>query len=357
VEVLTTCAEDHFTWKNTAEPGEKMLNGVLVRRFLVNPERVSRDFLSIQQRISRGHRVTRSEEEQWIGGSVVSDGLNDHLAGNCHRYDAVVFIPYLFGLTYFGMPLCPEKTFLIPCLHDEPFAYLSIFREMFGRPLGLLFNTVPEMQLAKRIYGVPPQKSFLVSLGFESDGIYRPDLFRARHGLEEPYVLFAGRREGGKNVPLLIEYFRTFRERSGSGMKLVLLGTGEVDLRRSDREFILDCGYLSRQEKQDAMAGCRVFCQPSVNESLSIVIMEAWLAGSPVLVHGDCGVTRYHAEKSNGGLWFSDYLAFEECLRWFLDNPSNARAMGRNGAEYVGENYSWDAVLDRFEEALERTLP
>jgi glycosyltransferase involved in cell wall biosynthesis len=356
VEVLTTCAEDHFTWKNTTQPGVKTVNGVPVRRFLVNPERVSREFLAVQQRISRGHRITRSEEELWIGGSVVSDGLNEFLLQNCERYDAVVFIPYLFGLTYFGVPLCPEQAFLIPCLHDEPFAYLSIFREMFARPRGLLFNTIPEMELAQRIYGIPKEKSFLVSLGFEAADVYDPDSFRSKRGLKEPYVLFAGRREGGKNIPLLVDYFRTFHRRNGGGVRLVLLGTGEVNLERSDRGRILDFGYLSLQEKLDAMAGCRVFCQPSVNESLSIVMMEAWLAGSPVLVHGQCAVTRDHVERSDGGLWFDDYFTFEECLKWFLAHPKEAASMGGAGGAYVRRHYSWEAVLRRFEESIRKAL-
>ena len=96
-----------------------------------------------------------------------------------------------------------------------------------------------------------------------------------------------------------------------------------------------DLGFVSEADKLAAMAGSLAFCQPSVNESFSIVLMETWLAGRPVLVHGNCAVTRHHVETSGGGLWFDDYFSFEECLDWFLSHPRECGAMARQGADYV----------------------
>jgi glycosyltransferase involved in cell wall biosynthesis len=193
-------------------------------------------------------------------------------------------------------------------------------------------------------------------MGLEEPRERNPEGFRRRKGLTEPFLLYAGRREGGKNTPLLVEYFRTFRRRTGRPLKLLLLGTGEVDLRGGGDEDVLDLGFVPRQEKIDAMAASLAFCQPSVNESFSIVLMETWLAGRPVLVNGRCAVTRDHVERSNGGLWFDDYLTFEECLCRFLDLPEEGASMAGLGGDYVRRNYSWDAVLDRFEEALGKTV-
>jgi glycosyltransferase involved in cell wall biosynthesis len=353
VDALATCADDPHTWKNVRAPGEEQVGGVTVRRFPVNPGRMSKNFLDIQRRISRGHRVTRSEEEQWIEGSVVSDGLDGWLATEGGRYDALVFVPYLFGVTWSGSKIAPEKSLLLPCLHDEAFAHLSIYRDMFLRFRGFLFNSLPEMAFARRLYGVPAERSYLVSMGFDDDADYRPERFLRERGLEGPFLLYAGRREGGKNTGMLIEYFRTYRDRTGSGLKLVLIGTGDVPLKARDRGSIFDFGFVPSREKLDAMAASTAFCQPSTNESFSIVLMESWLAGRPVLVHGDCAVTRDHAERSNGGLWFDDYLTFEECLNRLIERPREAAAMAAAGRNYVLENYSWSAVLDRFEEALE----
>ena len=354
VEVLTTCARDHFTWKNYYEPGKKTINDILVWRFRVNLNRRSDEFLTIQSRID--HRLDVSLEEQihWLKESVNSDELYGYIDKHRHNYDCFIFIPYLFGLTYWGVRVCPEKSLLIPCLHDETFAHLKIYRELFDKVKGLMFNTFPEIELAKKLYQVPNEKISLVSLGFNTAKNYNPEAFRKKYALNVPFVLFAGRREGGKNTPLLIEYFRIYKSYNKNDLKLVLLGTGEVNIPSESKKDILDFCYIDEKEKLDGFSAALFFCQPSVNESLSIVIMESWLSGRPVLVHGDCAVTEDHCRRSQGGLFFKNYFEFEECLNFFLQNRALADHLGKNGQAYVEKNFSWEAVLDRFEAALDK---
>jgi glycosyltransferase involved in cell wall biosynthesis len=83
------------------------------------------------------------------------------------------------------------------------------------------------------------------------------------------------------------------------------------------------------------------------------MILEAWLAGLPCLIHADCAVTRYHVEQSAGGLWFIDYPDFHEALDFLLDHPRVRREMGERGREYVLSKYSWDEVMGNFSAALE----
>jgi glycosyltransferase involved in cell wall biosynthesis len=115
---------------------------------------------------------------------------------------------------------------------------------------------------------------------------------------------------------------------------------------------ILTIGFKLRKEKLDVYAAASILCQPSVNESFSIVLMESWLAEVPVIVHGDCTVTRYHLRKSQGGLYFRTYEEFEGALDFLLENPQIAKRIRKNGRLYVLTNYNWDAVLKRFESAL-----
>lgn len=358
VELLTTCARDHFSWQNHYPEGEETANGVRVRRFAVDNDRQIERFLAIQNRISNRLPVTRDEEVQWIEGSVVSRRLCQFIEKNQQQYDFLIFIPYLFGTTYWGANLFPEKTLLIPCLHDEPFAYLQIFRELFQKVRGVMFNTATEMRFGQELYELDPKKCTVVSLGFEkgktADG---GELFRRKFGIKDPYILFAGRREKGKNVPLLIEYFRAYKEHNPNNLKLVLLGSGAVDLIPEDKRHIFDFGYVSEEEKLSATAGALAFCQPSVNESLSIVVLQSWLHAVPALVHRNCAVTRDHCLNSNGGLFFGSYFEFEECLNTFLEKPELAKKMGQNGCAYVEKFFNWPAVLRHFEAALEKFQP
>jgi glycosyltransferase involved in cell wall biosynthesis len=101
------------------------------------------------------------------------------------------------------------------------------------------------------------------------------------------------------------------------------------------------------------MAGAVAFVHPSVNESFGIVLLEAWLAGTPGLVHARSAVLRWQCAQSNGGLWFRHYPDFEEALLRLLDDPPLRHALGAAGRAYVRRTYAWPAVEQRLFAALD----
>ncbi|HEV8308738.1 MAG TPA: glycosyltransferase family 4 protein [Methylomirabilota bacterium] len=355
VEVLTTCARDHLTWKNAVRPGARAERGVTVRRFRVKP-RNERRFDWLQRRILTGHRLSPEDERRWAEESVSSPDLFAHLVRHRADHNVVCFAPYLFGTTLRGVPLVPERAVLIPCLHDEPFAHLGIVRASFETCRGFIFNSPPEAELARRLYGVQDRPAGVVGLGFDPlppVDAQAIDRFRRRHGLAGPVVLYLGRKETGKNVGLLIEYVRRYREAHRREVTLVLAGEGPVTASPGDAG-VRDLGYLDRQEKTVAYAAATVVCQPSLNESFSIVLMEAWLAGRPVLVHSACPVTTYHLYRADGGLVFGDFYEFAEALTLLLDDEALRGKLGAQGRAYVEAEYAWPEVTARLTETLAR---
>jgi glycosyltransferase involved in cell wall biosynthesis len=273
------------------------------------------------------------------------------LAATADRYDAVLAMPYLWGTTYFAYSACPSKAVIIPCLHDEPYAQLSFVAEMLSGARGLLFNTeVEAKQAGGLVEALAPWG--VVAVGFDPPsqaGRRR----RRRIRLPDPSILYVGRREGGKNTPLLIDYFRRYNRRRPGAVALVFAGGG--DPVPSDPE-ILEVQLDWRRGPHHLYEASTIVCQPSINESLSIVLLQGWLAARPGLVHGACDVTRMHCERSDGGLWFSSYAEFEEVLDRLLGSTVLREQLGRNGRAYVQRDYSWPAVLDRFDAAMERIL-
>jgi glycosyltransferase involved in cell wall biosynthesis len=164
-------------------------------------------------------------------------------------------------------------------------------------------------------------------------------------------LLYVGRREPDKNTPQLIDYFIRYKTRHPGDLRLTFVGAGDPLPRRNDL-IETEPDWSSDAMYRDA----DVFCHPSINESFSIVLMQAWLAELPAIVHGDCAVTREHCERSNGGLWFRSYVEFEELLDRLLASPALRSQLGRNGRAYVEREYSWDAVLRRFDSAMEQIL-
>jgi len=350
VTFLTTCAQDHFTWQNTRPPGEQSFRKLRVIRFPVDEDRNVESFLRVQTVISRNGNVSPAQEKTWIENSVNSRALYHHLRAHGHTYDWILVGPYLFGLTYFATRIHPEKTLLVPCLHDEPFAYLDIMKEMFGRVAGCLFNTEPEMDLARRLFNLPVTRCFVVGMGLDP---FTPDPQAAeRFRSDGPYLMYAGRREPLKGTPLLVDYVRTFRERTGKELRLVFTGSGPIDRPPEMERHITDLGFVSEEEKHAAMAGAVAFCHPSVNESLGIVLLEAWLAETPALVHAGSDVLRWQCRRSGGGLWFRHYPEFEEELLLLWNDQPLRRQMGRAGRAYVLETYAWTSVEQRLFAAL-----
>ncbi|NCC51441.1 MAG: hypothetical protein EOM20_09530, partial [Spartobacteria bacterium] len=142
VTFLTTCAENHFTWKNERPAGSARVGDIELLRFPVDEDRNLDTFLRIQTSICNGGDVSEADERAWMDNNVNSQALYNHLREEGARYDAILAGPYLFGLVWRAAQIHPRKTLLVPCLHDEPFAYLRIMRELFDGVAGCLFNAV-----------------------------------------------------------------------------------------------------------------------------------------------------------------------------------------------------------------------
>jgi glycosyltransferase involved in cell wall biosynthesis len=329
--------------------GVTNLNGVQVYRFPVDHSvRDAARYERLHSRLIRHETLPLDEQYEWIQHGVHSPALYAELERRQAEFDVVIFVPYLFGTTYYGSLLTPNRAVLWPCLHDEIYAYLAPTRDLFHACRGIMFNTIPERELAQRLYGQHPG-GCLVGFGMEPIA-GNAERFRMTHNLTDPFVLYSGRVESGKNVPLLVKYFVEYKRRQGGSLKLVLMGEGPALI--PVRPDIVRLGFQRGEAKHDVYAAATVLCQPSINESFSIVIMEAWLCAVPVLVHTDCAVTHDHVTRSDGGLYFRSYDEFEATVDLLVANSVIAHRLGENGLRYVRSNCNWGTVLQRFEAAL-----
>lgn len=356
VEVFTTCVRDFRSdWgQNYHRPGASVEKGVPIRRFAVR--RRDRDaFDAVNRKLMYGHPVSAAEEQIYVGESVCSPALVDYIADRQAEY-RFCFIPYMFGTTYWGIGACAGHAYLIPCLHDEAYARLDVFRRMITQVKKLILHTPAELALARSLYDPPNDALVLMGEGVDTDFTADAASFRSKYRIVAPFVLYAGRKDWGKNVEQLIHYFRRYRSRRhGTGgalgdvtCELVLIGGGHMPVAVSSDEGIRDLGFVPLQDKYDAYAAAALLCHPSLQESFSLVMTEAWAAGTPVLVHGACAVTREHCTRSNGGLYFTCYEEFEACLDLLLSQPGLRAALGQNGRRYVHQHYRWEIIVDRY---------
>lgn len=356
VEIITTCVKEFASdWtENYFKEGVEQIDGVVVRRFKVRKGDM-KEFHKVNARLMQGNTISYEEETTFLREMVNSPDMYDYLREHSEDYHRYVFIPYMFGTTYYGIQACPFKSILIPCFHDESYAYFRHFRETFRDLRGIVFNAKPEQELANEILDLRTVKQLLLGIGIETDIDYDADRFRKKYNINSPYIIYAGRKDEAKNINTLIKYFDEYSKRnkdSRQDIKLVLIGGGEVNIPDSIKDDVYDLGFVDIQDKYDACAGALCLCQPSKNESFSIVIMESWLCKRPVLVHNQCNVTSNFVKESNAGLYFDNYFEFEGCINYYIDNPQVAAKMGEAGRQYVLDNFKWDVIMKKFLEFL-----
>ncbi len=351
-EVLTTTIRDFMSdWtENAYAPGTYDEEGVPVHRFGV--QKTYWDIFGyINDRLLRKEKIRPEEETYFFREMLRSDDLMDFIRQN-QGPDIFIFIPYLFSTTVYGATIHPERSLLLPCLHDEPYATLSLVKRAFEGCAGILYNVEEEKELANRLYHLNPDRQRVMGIGLDTSLKGDAERFKEKYHIQDPFILYAGRKDRGKNTPLMIQYFHKFLQGYTDNLMLILIGNGEISIPDTLQERVLDLGFVPVQDKIDAYKAATVFCQPSVNESFSLVIMESWLQETPVMVHGGCPVTRGHCIRSNGGLYFVNYPEFEEVLTLLLDNESLRNRLGAAGRDYVLQNYQWNIIVERYKQAI-----
>jgi hypothetical protein len=102
------------------------------------------------------------------------------------------------------------------------------------------------------------------------------------------------------------------------------------------------------------MAAAELLIMPSYFESLSMVALEAWALGRPVLANGSCDVLKGQSLRSNAGLYYDGAMEFVETLRAIEQNRWLSASLGRNGRQFFREQYDWPVIERKYVEMLDR---
>jgi glycosyltransferase involved in cell wall biosynthesis len=97
-----------------------------------------------------------------------------------------------------------------------------------------------------------------------------------------------------------------------------------------------------------------VLVMPSYYESLSMVALEAWALGTPVLANGRCDVLKGQCLRSNAGLFYESYAEFAETLHAITSAPTLCETLGRNGRTYFRKHYAWSVIERKYLEMFDR---
>lgn len=356
LEILSTCVKEFSAdWnEDYHKPGISVEGGMTVRRFRVR-KRDAEAFHKVNIKLMRNEMPLKKEEEKIFAEEMVnSPDLYEYIERHKEEYGLFVFIPYMFGTTYYGIQRCLDRAVLIPCFHNESYVYMEIFKEQFPKAAGMIFHAEPEAELARRVYDLSGVNYAVLGEGVYTDITYNGGRFREKYSISDPFILYAGRKDVGKNIYTLIHNFVEYKSRNSNGLKLVLIGGGSVFIPEPAQKDVYDLGFVDIQDKFDAYAAAELLCQPSKNESFSLVVMESWLCERPVLVHEECAVTSYFSRQAGAGLYFNNYFEFEGAVNYILNHKETASEMGKQGRKFVIDNFAWDVIVKKYTAYFEK---
>jgi glycosyltransferase involved in cell wall biosynthesis len=179
-----------------------------------------------------------------------------------------------------------------------------------------------------------------------------PERFRQKYGITSPFVVYVGRIDENKGCKELFSHFERYARALRGDLSLVLMGTSILPIPGNPR--IRHLGFVSDEDKFDGIAAAEALIMPSYFESLSMVALEAWALGKPVLANGRCDVLQGQCLRSNAGLFYESSGEFLEALALIQTNRRLASAMGQNGREYYQRHYAWPVIVRKYMDVLDQ---
>jgi glycosyltransferase involved in cell wall biosynthesis len=267
-------------------------------------------------------------------------------------------LTYSYLTTFLGLQLVPRKSILIPAAHDEPHFYFTAFQPIFHLPQGIIYNTDEERRLVHQKWQNDQVPCCIAGAGIEPNNKGQAvssqqsavSSWQQERDFPEPYLLYVGRIDIMKGCRELIAYFLKYLDERQSNLHLVLVGKQTMEIPK--HPGIHAPGFLTESQKDEAIRRAALVVNPSEYESLSLMILESWQLGVPVLVNGNSDVLVEHCLTSNGGLYYTNYAEFALCLDILLANRRLRETMGMQGKAYVAQRYSWDTVEKTYVEFI-----
>jgi glycosyltransferase involved in cell wall biosynthesis len=351
VEVLTTCAHrDYISWKNELPAGQEMVNGIAVHRFRNAVERNPVEFAKWSERVfAEKHSV--NDELAWLDAEgPTSPELIDYIRAHEADYDFFIFFSFRYHHSFHGCRAVASKAILVPTAERDGALGLGIYPPLFRGVRALMYNSYEERALIQGVSKNESVPGVVVGVGSDIPERSNAGRFRQKFNIRDRFAIYVGRIDENKGCVELFEFFEHYSASLVDGMHLVLIGTAHVPIPKHPR--IHHLGFVDDQDKYDAMAAAEVLIMPSYLESLSMVALEAWAMGKPVLANAKCDVLQGQCLRSNAGLFYANYAEFAETLRAIDTTPSLQAALGRNGRVFFDRHYAWPVIVKKYVDML-----
>jgi glycosyltransferase involved in cell wall biosynthesis len=358
--VLTTCARDHLTWANHYPAGECRVDGVRVERFRVALPRLPWLQWHTFRRLGTPLLGPWLERAWLVAQGPWAPSLLRRIRELRTRYDAFVFVTYLYHPSVRGLPLVRDRAVLLSTAHDESAIRAPGFRALFGAARAVACLTPEEAAFLRGRFGLERQRLEVVGSGIDAPPEAAGTDAAHPGGAGAPYLLYVGRIEGEKGVPGLLEGFRAFKRRHaataytaadgrayrGADLRLLLAGRVAMDL-PADPD-VVPVGFVPEADKHALLRGCVALVAPSRYESLSLAMLEAWQHARVVLANAECAVTSGQVARAGGGATYAGADGLADAIHRAQADAAWREACGEAGRAYAAAEHGWERVEARW---------
>lgn len=357
VDIITTCAQDYETWRNAYPVGISTVNGINVLRFPVVFPRNKILFSLINRMTNAWQRkqshslmptwLRRSWEKFWlICQGPYCPALVHHISATKDRYDGFIFFTYLYYPTVRALPLVKEKAVLIPTAHDEPALYYQIIKDVFSQKFPIIANYATEAHLIQKAFSIPSSRILVGSMGINP--VIKSDLPRQ----STRQILYLGRIGHAKNSSELIDFVRSYNVLNPQKTCiLVLAGALEEGFALPQEDWLKYEGFVGEERKAFLISNSVAVVNPSRFESLSLLVLEAFLWGKPVLASKFCPIFRDYAREVSTLYLYGSFDDFAAALTQLLTQDSADDALEETRS-WVLDNFHWEKVRRNLTAAL-----
>jgi glycosyltransferase involved in cell wall biosynthesis len=281
-----------------------------------------------------------------------SPALVEHLEKHAARYDFCLFFSYRYYHAYYGARAAAGRAILVPTAERDATIGLSIFQPLFRSVRAVMYNSPEERAMIHAVSGNESVPGVVVGVGSHVPSAPQPGRFRQKYNIRGPFAIYVGRIDQNKGCNELFEFFQAYLADPAGRLSLVLIGNSLLPIPQHPR--IRHLGFIDDTDKFDAMAAADLLVMPSYYESLSMVALEAWALGRPVLANGRCDVLKGQCIRSNAGLYYEDVAEFIGTLEALEQHRWLAGSLGRNGRQFFRDHYDWPVVERKYLEMFDR---
>jgi phosphatidylinositol alpha-mannosyltransferase len=308
----------------------------------------------------------------YVNGSETLLAIGPRLPGmfdrffRSRRFDVVhVHNPFgvMFPMTAIMRSRAPVTVATTHSVVPEGYWLLRTLR----RPLGVMMRR-PDAHIAVSRPVVDSFQPYFPELEFEvipngvDTNFFTPNAEPLPHLAGKRNILFVGRFDPRNGLNHMLEAFAELRRRRDD-VRLVVLGDGPLRKlleRRVPPDLAPDVTFEGRVNllRPRYLASAEIFCTPCRLASFGMVVVEAMSSGTPVVATRLPGFAEVMTDGEHALMVDDpdDVHGFAAALEKLLDDPEQARALGRAGRERAVSTYAWPHVADRLEQLYERLL-